>query len=303
VAIDFILKFTKKTSIRIIPAIVSSPDNPLYFQNNYYQPNNYYNGQNGQYQYQQPVAQAAYQNTPTSTSNTKVSLYANMQPNDRDFLTVYAFVPHKWQPNADPEIFNLYAPQMTEPCLHAGRNILRNTDMRIEWLSDNFSRNFKLQLYDDNGWKKEFDLKKNLGLNAWEADISKDDMAMIPKNSIPLKAKIVGTRGFSPIDSPEFKVPISTGGSWEAEIKPSENGKSRVVLRKLTGDMLCSQNVIYKPVGSQSVIFPLVKDNNFVKFNSDNTEVSFELDAALSKPESIQIQQFGGDVINATMKP
>jgi hypothetical protein len=313
IAVDFILKLTRKTAIRIIPAVVSTPDNPIYTQNNFYQ-NGYYNG--GNYNpgttYYNAGSSTYYpgntgavngfaQTNPTEAN--KVSLYANYQPNDRDFVTVYAYVPHKWQPEPEPKITNLYAPQMTEPCFHAGKNILRNMDLRIEWLSDTFTRDFKLILNDNNGWKKEYEMRKNLGLNAWEIEISKEDITALPKNNV-FDAKITGKRGFTLIESPVFQIPIANGGTFEATVKPGSNGKSLVTLKRLTGDARCSQNIIFKTATGAPVIFPITKENSFLKLTEDRSEITFEVDSANPQAgDSVQVQQFGGEMLMVPIKP
>jgi hypothetical protein len=315
VAIDFIMKLTKKSAIRIIPAVVSTPDNPIYPQNGAYGGGGYYNGggynaggstyYNGGSTYYQPTQAGngfAQQTNPTEAN--KIALYANYQPNDRDFVTVYAYVPHKWQADPEPKLTNIYAPSMIEPCFHTGKNMLRNMDLRLEWLSDNFTRDFKLILTDNNGWKKEYELRKNLGLNAWEAEISKDDIAALPKNNV-FDAKIIGKRGFTMIESPVFQIPIANGGTWEASIAPGSKGKSIVTLKRVAGDSRCSQNIIYKSAVGQPVIFPITKENSFLKLTEDRNEITFEVDSPnpTAGADSIQIQQYGGEMLNVTIKP
>lgn len=292
VAIDFILKMTGRVGIKIIPTIVSSPDNPLYLQNVYSQNNQQIGSQNN--------SSAVAAGNPT-----RLSLYANSQPNTREYVTVYAFVPHKWQPDAEPEVHKILTPQMNEPCLHTGKNILGNSDLRLEWLADNFTKDFKLVLSDKNGWTKEFDLKKNLGLNAWEAEISKEDLALFPKTSVPLDAKVTGKRGFAEIQSEAFSIPVSNGAIWESAIKPASENKKLVTLRKISGDPRCSQNIIFKPALGQQVVFPIVKDNSFLKFSEDGNIISFEVDSANphSTGDVIQIQLFGGETIPVEIKP
>lgn len=313
IAIDFILKLTKKTAIRIIPAIVSTPDNPIYTQGGY--GNGFYGGGGGYYNgggaYNGGAVNSYYQGNVQGNSfaqgnageANKVSLLANYQPSDKGFVTVYAYVPHKWEPEPEPKLANLYAPQMVEPCFHSGKNILRNMDLRIEWLSDTFTRDFKLVLNDNNGWKKEYELRKNLGLNAWEADISKEDIAALPKNNV-IDAKIIGKRGFTMIESPVFQIPFANGGTWEANIAPGSNGKNLVTLKRVAGDARCSQNIVYKSAVGQPVIFPISKENSFLKLTEDRNEITFEVDAsAQPNTDTIQIQQFGGEILNVTIKP
>lgn len=303
-AIDFILKMTRKTAIRIIPAIVSSSKSPLYI------PNNYSN--NVQTSYINSLQGGSLQNAGLANAGNrlqnandpdKISLFANSQPTDQEFVSVYAFVPHKWQPDADPEVFKLYAPSLDSPCLRAGTNLLKNNDLRLDWLSDSFTKNYKLMLSDKNGWSKEFDLKKNTGLNAWEMEISKEELNLIPKTSSAFEAKITGERGFNDIESPAFNLSVSNGGAWEAELKPSANpGKNTVVLKQISGSGGCSQNVTYKSKTGKEIIFPVTKNNNFIKFSGNDSEISFEIDSADAKPEFIRVQQFGGEMISVTVK-
>lgn len=303
IAVDFILKLTNKSAIRIIPALVSTPDNPIFTQNNYYGGfnGNYYNGGNANAYYQGNSFGNNFAQGNTTDSN-KVSLLANYQPSDKSFVTVYAYVPHKWQPEPEPKLASLYAPQLIEPCFHSGKNILRNMDLRIEWLSDTFTRDFKLILDDKNGWKKEFPLRKNLGLNAWEAEVTKEDITNLPKTHI-FEAKIIGKRGFTLIESPTFQIPISNGGNFEAKITPSSTGKNLVTVKRLTGDSRCSQNIIYKSATGQPVIFPITKENSFLKFTEDKSEITFEIEASTQPAtDTVQIQLYGGEMLNAVIK-
>ncbi len=320
VAIDFIMKLTRKTAIRIIPVVVSTPDNPIYTQNSFYGGgggyyngggggyyngggnNTYYNGGNTTYYQPNTNVNGFTQGNTTQAESNKISLYANYQPNDRDFVTVYAYVPHKWQAEPEPKLTSIYAPSMIEPCFHSGKNLLRNMDLRIEWLSDTFTRDFKLILTDNNGWKKELELRKNLGLNAFEAEISKDDFTALPKNNV-VDAKIIGKRGFTMIESPVFQIPIANGGTWEASVKAGPTGKAIVTLKRVAGDARCSQNIIYKPSVGQPVIFPIAKENSFLKLSEDRNEITFEVDTTNAGSDSIQIQQFGGEMLNVTIKP
>ncbi|HRH45042.1 MAG TPA: hypothetical protein PKY82_25620, partial [Pyrinomonadaceae bacterium] len=153
------------------------------------------------------------------------------------------------------------------------------------------------------GWKKEYELRKNLGLNAWEADISKEDIAALPKNNV-IDAKIIGKRGFTMIESPVFQIPFANGGTWEANIAPGSNGKNLVTLKRVAGDARCSQNIVYKSAVGQPVIFPISKENSFLKLTEDRNEITFEVDAsAQPNTDTIQIQQFGGEMLNVTIKP
>lgn len=298
VAVDFFLKITNRTAIRIIPAVISTPENPIFVQNGYNSRTSY----NPTGNYYQPNATSFAPANQTNSS--KVSLLANYQPTDREFVTVYAYVPHKWQPEPDPKITDLYAPQMVAPCLHSGKNILRNTDLRVEWLTDTFTRDFKMILTDNENWTKEFPLRKNLGLNAWEVDFTKEDLAALPKKE-GFFAKISGKRGFSGIESPMFTVPISNGINWEASIESVSSGKNMVTLKRTSGEAKCSQTIIYKSSGGQPVIFPITKENNILNISEDKSEIKFEIEKTNSQgiTDTIQIQQFGGELLNVKLKP
>lgn len=303
IAVDFILKLTRKSAIRIIPAVVSTPENPIYPQGNYFGGGNPYSNYRSSY-----GASSYMPSNPNQFAQpggeSKVSLFANYQPTDREFVTVYAYVPHKWQPEPEPKLTDIQPPQIVQPCLYSGKNILRNTDMRIEWLSDTFSRDFKLHLSNKTGWKKEFNMRKNTGLNAWEVDITKEEMAALPKENV-FDAKITGKRGFTLIESPAFQIPVSNGGTFEASIEAMSKSKSQITVKRLSGNAKCDQNIVYKPAKGQSVIFPLAKENSFLKFTEDRNEITFQVDAPKYQAltDAIQIQQFGGETLNVAIKP
>lgn len=300
IAVDFFMKITRRTAIRIIPAVVSTPENPIFVQNGY-SPRNYYTPNTNSYQATATRSNFAQANTGEAN---KISLLANYQPTDREFVTVYAYVPHKWQADPDPKLANLYAPQMITPCLHSGKNILRNTDLRVEWLSDTFTRDFKMTLTDNEGWKKEFPLRKNLGLNAWEVDLTKEDISSLPKTGV-FEAKLTGKRGFMLIESPTFSVPIANGGTFEATVELASSGKNLVTVKRVLGDARCSQNIIYKPSTGQPVIFPITKENSFLRISDDKSEIKFEVDVSNSqgKTDTIQVQLFGGELLNVKVNP
>ena len=182
--------------------------------------------------------------------------------------------------------------------------ILRNLDLRLEWLADTFTKDFKLVLSDKNGWKKEFELNKNLGLNAWEVELSKEDLALLPKTSVPFDAKITGRRGFTDVQSESFLVPVSNGAMWESKIKPLSENKKLVTLHKISGDCNCEQIIIFKPAVGQQVVLPMVKENSFLKFSDDGKTISFEIDSAnpQSIGDNIQMQLFGGEIVLVDVK-
>ncbi len=115
IAIDFILKLTQRTPLRIVPTITST------------------SGNQGQYAYNQPNYN--YQNNFAATNNysananssvnngapVKISVYAESSPRDNGFVSAYPIVTHKWQAAADPEIIELPTPVLMDQCLHPGK--------------------------------------------------------------------------------------------------------------------------------------------------------------------------------------
>ena len=289
-ALDFIVKAFQKMPLRIVPTIVQSndPQQASGFQNNY------------------PSYSVGSLNSPNSNSPhqpVKITLYAESQPSEQNFVTAYPIVVQKWQANPDPEVISLYPPALVEPCLHVGVNVLKSTSLGDEPAADTFTRDFKLVMSSPNGFKKEFPLKKNQGLGGWELNLTREDLNAFPKIQMTLEAFITGTRGFSEIKSPPFNLPISLGGSFEVTPESKEKfavgGKRRVALRNTIGNCLCLQAVVYKPsFGGQFVFEASSKDrNNQLQFSSDGREASFEVDAGHFQPGQgqLELKVFGGE--------
>src|SRR5439155_6948865 len=119
-----------------------------------------------------PNNSSAVANYPDSS---KISVFAESQPNTNAFVTAYPIVIHKWQSTPDPEIITLPVPALTDNCLHLGQNILKSTDLMNDWMLDAFTKDFKLEVSSSNGFHKEFPLKKNIGLSGWELNITAED--------------------------------------------------------------------------------------------------------------------------------
>jgi hypothetical protein len=236
-AVDFILKLTKKAPLKIVPTVLSAQDNQR-------QTYNYQNGYGNNF---------AQNNTVSVVQNdsVKISVYAENQPNDGEFVTAYPIVTHKWQAEPDAETISLPAPSLMDSCLHSGQNILRNTDLAGDWVSDAFAQNFRLVVSSRNGFRKEFPLRKNLGMSGWELNLTREDLNSFPKIKFEngLEAEVVATRGFSEIRSPKFELPLDIGGTWEispeSESEFAVGGKRNVTLRNQLGSCRCLQAVVF----------------------------------------------------------
>ena len=304
-ALDFIVKAFRKSPLRIVPTIVSSNDNSsngIYPQNNLQ--NNYSQG------YSPGGANSAYSPNAAMQQPVKISLFAESQPGEQSFVTAYPIIVHKWQQEPDPEVISLYPPALAEPCLHAGMNILKNTNLTEDFSADTFTKNFKLVMSSSNGFRKEFPLKKNLGLGGWELNLTREDLNSFPKINMTLESFITGTRGFNEIKSPNFNLPISLGGTYE--LKPesqkafSVGGKRTITLRNTIGNCLCLQAVVYKPSFGGQFIFEANsrEASNQLQFSADGKEVSFEVDATYFQPGQgvLELKTFGGESANLNLK-
>ncbi len=293
VAVDFILKITKKTPLKIVPTVISSLENQ---------------GQN--YGYQNSYAVSYSNFAPNTASNVsqsdsvKISLYAESQPTNGEFVTAYPIVLHKWQADPDPEIISLPAPTLMESCLHSGQNILRNTDLTGDWISDPYSKDFKLLISSSNGFRKEFPLRKNLGMSGWDLNLTKEDLNSFPKIQMTMESEIFGIRGFNEIKSPKFNLPIPVGGNWEITPESQKafavGGRRVITLRNELGNCKCLQTVVYKPsFGGQFVFDANGKENN-LEYSEDGKEVSFEVDASNFQPGQgqLELKQSGNDTSN-----
>jgi len=286
-AIDLIVKITRKSPLKIMPAISSSPDNPI---------------------------------TPTSgnaansaSPSAKISLFGESQPDDRQFVTAYPIVLQKWQADADAEVISLRPPVLMEPCLHVGVNILKATDLTDAQINDNFTKNYTLTMTSTNGFKKQFPLKKNIGLNGWELNITTQDLQNFPKIPMSLESTISGTRGFNEIKSPPFYLPISIGGSWQITSDSQQNfivgGKRKVIIRNTLGNCQCLQAVIYKPSFGGQFVYEANPDGkgsnqNSLQYSPDNKEVSFEVEASNFQAGNgeIELRTYGGEVQKLPLK-
>lgn len=311
-AIDFIVKAFRKTALRIVPTVVSSQE--LYFNGYSFQPvNPYNNSYNNSYNY--PSYSGNYSPGMSNINNassfnrlTKISVFAENPPNDNSFVTAFPVVLHKWQAEPDPEVIELPTPSLLEPCLHTGLNILKNTDLSEEWVNDTFTRDFKLVVNSSNGFRKEFFLRKNVGMGGWELNITPQDFASIPKVNMALEAEVTGTRGFNEIKSRKFDLPIAMGGTWAIKAESQKSfavgGKRRIVLQNSLGTCRCLQTVIYKPSTGGQFVFEANGKENGLQFSEDGREAYFELDATYFKPGqgTLEIRTFAGENANIPIK-
>lgn len=284
-AIDFIVKVFQKSPLRIVPTIVSTSNNSLSYNNS---------------------SNAAQQTT--TQNSVKISLFAESQPSEQGFVTAYPIVVQKWQSDSDPEVIALPTPILLEPCLHVGQNILKNIDLSEDPTADTFSKDFKLVLSSSNSFRKEFPLKKNIGMGGWELNISPEDMNQIPKINMTLEAEIAGTRGFNEIRSPKFNLPISISGTWQ--IKPesqkefSVGGKRIIMLQNALGGCRCLQSVAYKPSFGGQFVFDANSKESTLQFSDDGKEVSFEIDATGFQPGQgqLELKTYGGAPTTLSLK-
>jgi hypothetical protein len=285
-ALDFILKLTKKSPLRIVPTVTSTSDNPA---------------QNFGYQNNFPAAPNSA-NIGGRASPVKISLFAEAPPNDNGFVTAYPLVIHKWQANPDPEVISLPTPVLMDQCLHTGQNILKTTDVLNDWMSDAFTKDFQLVISSPNGFRKEFPLKKNVGLGGWELSLTKEDLNSFPKINMTLESVVTGKRGFNEIRSPKFDLPLPINGTWE--VKPEAQkafavgGKRLVTIRNQLGSCKCLQAVVYKPSFGGQFVFEANSKVNPLLFSEDGKEVSFEIDVTGFQPGQgqLELRQYGGDV-------
>lgn len=329
VAIDLIVKITKKTPLKIVPTVTSSSDNlssKSYSNYNLYGNSGSYNLENyspGNYQnnYNQPNYSNNYTNNSVNSGSSyspnlnnqpqsipKISVYAENQPDDNQFVTAYPIILHKWQADADPDVISLRPPVLMEPCLHTGVNILRSTDLTEDQLSDNFTKDYTLIMSSTNGFKKEFPLKKNIGFGGWEFNITPQDMLEFPKIQMNLESVIKGTRGFNEIMSPPFYLPISIGGSWQITPDSQQNftigGKRTITLRNTLGNCRCLQTVIYKPSFGGQFVFDTKDKEGGLNYSHDGKDVSFEVDASnfQAGDGKIELRTFGGEKAEIPLK-
>ena len=280
-AIDFILKVTRSSPLRIVPTMASTGGSNQ--QNNY---NNSY---------------GSGQSRPKIPPQQKISLYADKPPTDIDFVTAFPIVLHKWQPEPDPEVITLPKPSLMEPCLHIGQNILKNTDLTYDWLRDPFARDFRLIMTSENGFSKEFYLTKNMGMSGWQLMLNPQDVQAFPKVKMRIESKIIATRGFNQIESKKFVIPLAGGGKWEVPVASltgfSVGGRRRVVIRNTMGSVRCLQSVKYRPSFGGEFTFVANSVSNPLRFNELGTEAWFDIDTTHFQPGqgSLEFRAYGND--------
>lgn len=285
-ALDFIIQVTKKTPLKLVPTIISSSDSQALNSNP--MPASMMNQGGG--------------GGAANAETVKISLFAESQPNNSNFVTAYPLVINKWQANSDPNIISLPIPALTDSCLHAGQNVLRSTDIMNDWMSDNFTKDFKLKVSAMNGFTKEFLLRKNIGLNGWELNITKEDFDSFPKITMNLESELIGKRGFNEIRSPKFQLAMASGGNWEVTPESQQTfavGAKRLIkLRNQFGGCRCLQSVVYKPSFGGQFVFEANNPANPLMFSEDGKEVSFEVDATnfTAGTGQIELRMPGGEV-------
>lgn len=296
-AIDFIVKAFGKSPLRLVPTLVSSSDNQstnFGFQNSY-APNNSFNSSGD----------------ASQPERVKISLFAESQPRDENFVTAYPLVVSKWQAEADPEVISLPQPVLAEPCLHTGVNVLKSTDLLTDWTADTFTKDFKLVISSANGFRKEIPLKKNVGLGGWEFNLNKEDLNSFPKIKIDLQSIVTGKRGFNEIKSPKFDLSVPVTGTWEVETESQKAfavGDKRIVtLKNQLGNCQCLQAVIYKPSFGGQFVFEAGSKENPLLFSADGRSVSFAIDTTNFQPGQgqLELSQYGGEAasLNISLYP
>lgn len=304
-AMDLIVKITRKAALKIVPTIVSASDSSAGYNSGYQA--NYSAGYNSS----QTVSNSYTQTYPLSNQSSpslKISVYAENQPGDDKFVTAYPVIVHKWQPEPDPERLALSAPVPLESCLHAGQNILKNTDLSQDWLNDAFTRNFKLVVSSPNGFFKEFPLRKNAGLLGWDLNLTREDLAAFPKIGMTVDAEITGTRGFTELKSPKFPLPVSATAKWEVTADSQKNftigGKRSVAVINTLGNCLCIQSVIYKPSFGGQFVFEANGRETGLQFSPDGREAWFSIDATEFKSGAgtLDLITYGGEKTTLNLK-
>jgi hypothetical protein len=252
------------------------------------------------------IPAASYNGFSGAAANSvRISLFAETSPNSGGggFVTAYPLVVHKWQPESDPEVIEFPAPLLAESCLHPGQNILRSADVMNDWLSDNFALDFKLTVNLSDGSRKEFPLRKNIGLSGWEFSLTIGDLTSLSLSSTPLQAVITGRRGFNELRSRKFELPLQAPAEWEIESasrqNPSSNAKTTVTLKTQAGGCACLEAVILKRPGASArgekagavvKTFAVNGKDNDLKISPDGATVTFEIDAAQIKPGPLEVE-------------
>ena len=298
IAADLILRITRKTPLKILPTMTFSGNSNLgsYNNRNYTQNSNGLNNYN-QNKYNQGNGNQTYQRARSSlVPSQPISIVSNAPPTDSSYVSAFPIVLHKWQSQPDPELITLPIPRLLEPCLHIGRNILKNTDLSYDWLRDPFARDFRLIVSSENGFTKEFRLYKNLGMSGWDLQITPQDIAAFPKIKMTLYGQVVATRGFNSIKSKKFEIPIPGGGNWavkdESKSAFSVGGKRRIIITNTNGNCLCLRTIVYKPSFGGEFVFAAGADANPVRISEDGSHAWFNMDTKEFKPGDGKFEVF-----------
>jgi hypothetical protein len=304
-AIDFIVKVFQKAPLRLVPTLVQSSDGLGFGNNAAITGNSNGGGSWGNNGYNQNNFSPGFGNTnnpnPAIPAPIKMSLYAESQPDNAQFTTAYPIITHKWQAEPDPEVISLYPPALAEPCLHIGTNVLKNTDLGKSWAEDIYARDFRLVISDKNGFRKEFPLKKNIGLAGWELNLTQEDLNQIPKVKMNIEAEVVGFRGFNEVKSQKFELPLASGGEWEVTPETKRDfvvgGKRLVTLRNSLGSCRCLQSIIYKPSFGGQFVFDVNSKDSGLYFSPDGREVSFVVDTTNFQPGAgtLEMKSYGNE--------
>lgn len=301
VAIDFILKLTQKTPLKIVPTVITASMG----QDSVSNATSPYSSSTSPYSssFAPPVTNNV-SGSPVFQPGiqSRISLFAEVSPMNDGFVTAYPIVVHKWQANPDPEVIKLPTPVLIDSCLHIGSNILGSTDVINDWMSDSFTKDFQLAISSPNGFSKVLPLKKNVGFNGWELILSKEDIDSFPKINMPFKAVVVGKRGFNEITSPIFALPSPASGSWEVTAKSKNlfavGGRRTVTIQNSMNNCKCLQAVVYKPSFGGQFVFEAGNKENSLRFSDDAKEVSFDIDATMfqSGDGQLELKQYGGEI-------
>lgn len=298
IALDFIVRAFQKTPLKIVPTIVSTNGNPA---------NSILNNQNN------------YLNNPPSSSPAqtrpnpvKISLFAESQPSEQGFVSAYPIIVQRWQQEPDAEVISLYPPAIAEPCLHVGMNLLKNTDLKEDASADSLTRDFRLVVNSASGFKKEFPLKKNLGLGGWELSLTREEINSFPKGQT-MEAILTGTRGFNEIKSPVFKLPPVSVGIYEITPESQKNftvgGKRTITVKNTSGDCRCIQAIVLKISSGNNQTLLMFEANarepkNKLQFSPDGKEVSFEIETTNLPAGNVvlEIRTYGGEAATLPLK-
>lgn len=283
-AIEFIVKVFQKSPLRIVPTMITATDSANAYQNVYQPPAGatYVGAVSSVGQSYQPTGGGG---SPPLTSS-RISVFSSQQPNDQGFLTAYPIVVQKWQPSANLPVTSIYPPVLADSCLHPGINLLKSTSLNED--SDSYTRDFKLVMTSTNGYRKEYPLKKNSGMNGWELNLTPQDLAQIPKINMVLEGQIAGLRGFDEVTSPKFKIPVAGGAKWELTPESQQaffvGGRHRIALKNAAGDCRCVQSVTYKPSFGGQFEFVAGAKENGLQLTPEGSEVWFDIETSNFQP-------------------